>query len=120
MHCGRSAVARGRTKILSGLEKRSLEKEFRAQLHQAGRISIHDLAEGGTADTAVDGLRSEELSVIEHVEHFEPQLEGLRFSQAYVLEKGHIIVVQARSGEEAAFGSARRAQRVLAELGNIE
>jgi hypothetical protein len=33
------------------------------------------LAEGGTADIAIDGLRSEQLSVVENVETFEPELQ---------------------------------------------
>ena len=97
-----------------------LEQEFRAQLHQAGRIGTDDLAEGGTADVAVDGLRSEELGVIENVESFQPKLERLRFGQAHVLEQRHVVIVHPRSGEEAPRGVARRAQGVLAELGGIE
>ena len=44
-----------------------LEQEFCAQLHEARRIGTDDLAEVGTADVAVDGLRSEKLGVIKNV-----------------------------------------------------
>ena len=45
-------------------------------LPRRGRID--DLTERGAGDVAVDGARSVELRVIEHVEHLEPDLQRLR------------------------------------------
>jgi hypothetical protein len=63
------------------------------------------LAEGGTADIAIDGLRSEKLSVVENVEVFEPKLQRRRFRQAYILEKRDIVIVHPRPVKKAPFGS---------------
>ena len=54
-----------------------LEEEFRGQLNQTGWIGADHLAEGGTADIAVDRLRSEELRVVEDIEAFQAELERL-------------------------------------------
>ena len=98
----------------------SLEEIFRAQLHKAGRIGADNLAEGGAADIAVNGLRPEKLGVIEHVERFDPKLEGFRFGQPHGLRQGHVVIVHARPREEAPRGGAGRAQGVVAELGGVE
>ena len=45
-----------------------LESKLRSELHP-------------TADVSVDRLRSKELRMIEHVERFQPQLNGLHFAQ---------------------------------------
>src|SRR5580658_10896363 len=50
-----------------------LENEFCSELNQAGRIGTDDLPEGGAADVAVHGLRSEKLSVVENIETFQPK-----------------------------------------------
>lgn len=49
-----------------------LERELRACLRQSGRRRADYLAERGSADIAVDGLRSEELSMVQNVESLEP------------------------------------------------
>ena len=54
----------------------SLEEELCPQLNQTWRTGADGLAKGGTADIAVNGLRPEELRVIENVERFEAELEG--------------------------------------------
>lgn len=51
-----------------------LKCELRANLDQPGRRSTDDLAERCAADVTVDGLRTEELGVVEDVECFQPQL----------------------------------------------
>jgi hypothetical protein len=73
----RTAAHRVRTNDARLVRQRSnlLKKEFRAQLHKARRIGADDLAEGGTANIAVDGLGPEELSVIENVETLDAKLE---------------------------------------------
>ena len=50
------------------------------------RIGADHLAKAGTANIAVDGLRSEELGMVEHVETFQPKLQRLRFGYTHVLE----------------------------------
>ena len=97
-----------------------LKKEFRAQLHEARRIGVDHLAEIGTADVAVDGLRSEKLGVVENVKTLEPKLQRLRFSQAHIFQKRHIVIVHTRSVEKTPFRGTGRSQGVLAELRGIE
>src|SRR5277367_4557331 len=94
-------ISRIRGRHSNESRKRTSEKELCAQLNQARWIGADDLAEGRTADIAVDGLRSEELRVIENVESLQPKLEGLRFGQAHRLEQGHVVIVQAWSVKES-------------------
>src|SRR5580692_9722475 len=97
-----------------------LESELRTQLNQAGRGGADNLAEGRTADVAVNRLRPEELGVVENVERFDAELERLRFGQSQVLEQRHIEVLHAGTVEIAARGVARRTERVIAEQRRIE
>lgn len=106
--------------IQAATPPRELEKEFGSQLKEPGRGCIHHLREGGTADIAIDGLRAEKLGMVEDVEALKPKLNRLRFAQAQMLEKGHIVVVHPRSVKEAPSGRPRRTQVVLAELASIE
>src|SRR5208282_5854147 len=88
--------------------------------NEAGRVRTNNPAKGCAADIPVDGLRPKELRMVEHIESFHPELEGLRFREAQVLEKSHIEVVQPRSVEETPFRGTWSAQGILAELGRVE
>jgi hypothetical protein len=68
----------------------SLEQKLQASLSQTRSRRAYDVTESRAGDISIDGLRSEELGVVEDVEPFEPKLEGFRLGQAHVLEKGHI------------------------------
>jgi hypothetical protein len=99
----------------------SLSKcELHACLNQPGSRRADDLAEPGTTDVAVNGLRSKELSVIENIEGFEPELEGFRLGQTQVLEKRHIEVLHSGAMEITPRGGTRSTQRILAEQSGIE
>ena len=63
------------------------------QLHQPWRRGADDLAECRVADIAVHGRRPVELSVVEDVERFQPELQRLRLRQAYALRQRHIEVL---------------------------
>src|SRR5271154_3986603 len=84
-----------------------LEEEFGAELHEARGSCADNLAESGAVDVAVDGLRAEELRVVENIKGFDSELERLGFCQADVLEKSHIVIVHPRAVEEAAAGGAQ-------------
>lgn len=53
------------------------EEEFGDELHQARWVGGDHVAEVGAADIAVDGGGAEELRVIEGVEGFDAELQGL-------------------------------------------
>ena len=78
-----------------------LEQEFCAQLNKARRGCADNLAERGAIDISVDGLRSEKLRVVENVEAFQAKLQRLRFRQAQILEKRHIVIVHPGAVEKA-------------------
>ena len=76
---GSAKSSRADQKGARDLVGRSLKKKLCTQLNQARRIGANDSSKRRTADIAVDGLGSEELGMIENIETFEPELEGLRF-----------------------------------------
>ena len=71
---------------------KELEEKFGAELKQARWCGADDVAEGGAVDISVDGLRSEELRVIEDVERFEAELNGPCFAQFQIFQESHIEV----------------------------
>jgi hypothetical protein len=70
---------------------------------------MHDLAERRATDIAVHGAGAVELRAIEHVEHFETELDGLSLSERHALQKREVGVDNARSLEEPSRRVAQRA-----------
>src|SRR5580658_3116371 len=97
-----------------------LEKELCAQLHQTRRRGADDLAKGRTGDISVDGLRSEELGVIEDIECLDSELQGFGFGQTQILQQRHVVVVHSGSIKESPRGSAKRSEGIFAEERGVE
>lgn len=77
-------------------------------------------AERRATDIAIHGLWSEELSVIEQIEGFQPKLQGFRFGQAHDLEQRHIVVSCSRTIKKTPLSVARCAEGILAEQRSVE
>src|ERR1019366_5644015 len=87
------------------------KNEFGRKLNQSGRICVYDLSETYAADVAIHCCRSKELRVIESVEDFHPELQGLRFCQPQLSLQGAVKVVHSRSIEESPPGVTQLSER---------
>ena len=93
-----------------------LEDEFDGGLHQARAGGADYLAEGGTADVAIDGCGAEELRVVEGVECFGAELEGAVVFCEKAAGDGGVEILHAGAGEEAATRVAHGSQPGQREL----
>lgn len=57
----------------------ALEEKFCAKLDEAGWRGADDIAESRAVNVAVNGLRAEELRMVERVEGFDAELQRFRF-----------------------------------------
>src|SRR6202034_1292919 len=92
-----------------------LEDELDCSLHQSRRGRAHNRSERRAVDVAVHRSRSIELRGVEDVESLEAELQRLRFSERHALQQSHVVVVDARAGEESALGVAGIAQGLQAK-----
>ena len=92
-----------------------LKSELQCSLQDARRRGADDISEGRTPDIAVNRTWSAELRVVENIECFDPEEQGLRFCERQVLLDGHVKVVRTRAEEKSPFCVAWRTQRVHAE-----
>src|SRR5580704_1850309 len=58
--------------------------------------------------------------MVESVECFDAELQGLRFRQTHVFEKSYVVVVHSRAVEESAARGAQCPQSVLGELSCVK
>ena len=65
------------SKVKTGASRRRVHSEgnLDGELHQPRRCGLHQLSEQGAGNISVDGLRAEELCMVEDVERFEPKLK---------------------------------------------
>jgi hypothetical protein len=84
-------------------------------LHEARRHRADDLAEGRVIDVAVNGIRAEELCVIECVERFQTEFEHFGLGEVGIFQQRNIPIVHSRPIKEPARGRTGRAERWRAE-----
>jgi hypothetical protein len=89
-------------------------------LHEARRHRADDLAEGRVIDVAVNGIRAEELCVIESVERFQTEFEHFGLGEVGIFQQRNIPIVHSRPIKEPARGRTGRAERWRAEKRCIE
>lgn len=105
----------GATEMLLDNRETASKQEFESQLDEARRSRTDNIAERGAVYVSIHRLRPEKLRVVEDVEAFDPELQGLGFVQWYVFHNGHVVVIHARAVKEAALGVAGSAQGVFGE-----
>src|ERR1700730_17769496 len=99
---------------------RSLEAELCCDLTYPRIGCAQDLTEGRIADVAIDRAIRIELRVVEHVEHLQPKLKRATFGEACHFVQCHVVVVESRSVEHAAFGVSLRAESIWGERSSVE
>ena len=76
-----------------------LKRQLQCQLPETRIACTRCLSPGGRVDVSV---HCRELSVVENIKKFRTELQGVSLKQRSVLQKRHVVVVESRSGKEAA------------------
>src|SRR5271168_2973107 len=97
-----------------------LEVEFCDELHQARRFSADDVAEVGVFNLPVHRCGTIELGVIKCIEGLSFELEGSRVSQAHILLKRQVEVVDAGPIEDSALGVTQLADVFFGKQSSTE
>lgn len=96
------------------------ETKLDGRLHQTWRHCTDDLAKRGIVDVAINGIRPEELRMVEGVERFKAEFQAFRFGKRGVLQQRDVPIVHAGSVEETSRCVPRRAERWQAEQRSIK
>src|SRR5580692_7287507 len=97
-----------------------LKGQLQGKLQHPWRSRIHHLPKRASIDVPIHRRWTIKLGMIEDVERLHAELQCLGFRQRQVFQKSHIVVVQARPGEESSRSISRRTQRLQTEQVRIE